>query len=185
MCFLEFFAHFWSFLFKIMCFLEFFAHFWSFLFKIRIVPTMLNFQNFVKTCVFWSFLLVFCSKSKSSQHAKFPEFCQNMCFFTFLNKKVFFFANFLPCYFALQACFFRDFQKKKQKNDTLIYSRENYFLRSKMCQKNMFFSIFSLSLGGDTTFFIFSFFFQPSILSGILIKIIIFLKKKIFFVQTC
>ena len=119
MCFLEFFAHFWSFLFKIMCFLEFFAHFWSFLFKIRIVPTMLNFQNFVKTCVFWSFLLVFCSKSKLPQHAKFPEFCQNMCFFTFLNKKVFFSRISFHAILLYKHVFLEIFRKKREKKTTL------------------------------------------------------------------
>ena len=156
---------FWSFLFKIMCFWEFFAHFWSFLFKIRIVPTMLNFQNFVKTCVFWSFLLVFCSKSKSSQHAKFPEFCQNMCFLTFLNKKELFSRISFRAILLYKPVFFRDFQKKIKKQNFDLQSRK-LFLRSKMCQKNMFFCIFSLSLGGDFTFFIFRFFFNHRFLVG-------------------
>ena len=126
-----------------------------------LVPTMLNFQNFVKTCVFWSFLLVFCSKSKLPQHAKFPEFCQNMCFFTFLNKKDVFSRISFRAILLYKPVFFRDFQKKI-KNKTLIYSRENYFLRSKMCQKKTCFLVYFRSPLVGISFFCFFVFFSTT-----------------------
>ena len=125
-------------------------------------------------------MFTFCSKSKLPQHAKFTDFCQNMCFFTFLNKKVFFSRISFHAILLYKHVFLEIFRKKTKKQNFDLQSRKLSFKKQNVPKKNMFFSIFSLSLGGDFYFLFFSFFFQPSILSGILIKIVIFLKKKSF-----
>ena len=119
---------------------------------------MLNFQNFVKTCVFWSFLLVFCSKSKLPQHAKFPEFCQNMCFFTFLNKKVFFSRISFHAILLYKHVFLEIFRKKIKKQNFDLLWRKLFFKKQNVPKKHVFQYIFSLPWWGFHFFLFLRFF---------------------------